>query len=677
MNTLMKFLLGAFICVALSMLYWSSLLIEERLKNIDKEISELKKGLKVLSKPKEQESNTKKITLGIPRDHIRADLPNLLKSDPYYEEILPKMLGSHFKPLGTRREAIVGRPQHLHPFNSFKDFASMISSCTGSLAKLHFGKYEIFAPYLALKIEKRVQEENDDAFEYWIHLRDDVFWEPLSEAHFSEDLKLSAHFLKRHPVTSHDYKFYFDAIMNPYVSEAKGAALRRAYADIESFNIIDDLTLVIRWKRDPQHKKIKYNAFNLTCALQPLPCFVFKYFADGKKIIEDDSAENIYRIHSIWAQNFSNHFAKNVIVSCGAECFAGMSEEGIRFVRNPNFFDPYASLSEEYYYVFKESPDAMWQDFKAEKIDFCLLSPHQWSDCQRFFNSNLYQEQSKKGMQIKDLKYVDPSYFYIGWNQKRSFFENKKMRQALSLLIDRKRIIDQNLNEMGIMISGPFAPYSPSSDPELEPWPYDPDKAVAFMEEEGWYDLDGDGVREKLIGEERIPFRFTLLYYVKNSSAKLICEYVSTSLKQYGIDCRLFGVDLPDLSRHFEDKSFDALLMGWSLGAPPEDPEQLWHSSLALEKGSSNAIGFCNKEVDEIIDKLHYEYDKKEREALYHRFHHIIHDEAPYTFLYAPKRRLLYREYVHNLFIPSEKKDIIPGAEIPDPQFNVIWVNHH
>jgi peptide/nickel transport system substrate-binding protein len=110
----------------------------------------------------------------------------------------------------------------------------------------------------------------------------------------------------------------------------------------------------------------------------------------------------------------------------------------------------------------------------------------------------------------------------------------------------------------------------------------------------------------------------------------------------------------------------------WGLGSPPEDPQQLWLSSLSKVKGSSNAIGFENAQVDEIIQKLKMEYDEKERIKLYHQFDKIIHDEAPYTFLFTPKTSLLYRQYVENVFIPADRQDILPGADVQEPDSS-IW----
>ena len=110
------------------------------------------------------------------------------------------------------------------------------------------------------------------------------------------------------------------------------------------------------------------------------------------------------------------------------------------------------------------------------------------------------------------------------------------------------------------------------------------------------------------------------------------------------------------------------------LRKPPENPSQLWSSTGAKEKGSSNAIGFSNSEIDTLIKALDFEYDIEKRNALYHRFDQILYDEQPYTFLYSPKSSLLYREYVQNLFIPAERQDLVPGANITSPQMGAVWL---
>ena len=58
--------------------------------------------------------------------------------------------------------------------------------------------------------------------------------------------------------------------------------------------------------------------------------------------------------------------------------------------------------------------------------------------------------------------------------------------------------------------------------------------------------------------------------------------------------------------------------------------------SYAKQPGSSNHIGFVNRQADELIEKIRVCFDSKERNRLYHQFHRLIHDEAPYLFLFSP-----------------------------------------
>jgi peptide/nickel transport system substrate-binding protein len=469
-------------------------------------------------------------------------------------------------------------------------------------------------------------------------------------------------------------------MMNPYVQEPGAVSLRTYYEGMEQLRIVDPYTFVVRWKsksfknaQGKDEKKIKYIAQQFTGGLRPLASFVYKYFADGSKIVADDSAPETYRTNSVWAQNFAEHWANNIIVSCGPWVFDGMTDRQISFKRNDGFYERLSALTAGVDSEFKDSPDNMWQAFKSNRLDSFTLQPSQLAEYEEFIQSDDYKKQAAQGAAVHRLDFVARSYNYIGWNSVRPFFRNAKVRRALTMAIDRRRIIKENLNGLGIETTGTFYRYSPAYDTSITPWPFDPLMAKRMLEEEGWYDSDGDGIIDKEVDGKRVPFRFMLTYYVKNPTVKSICEYVSTTLKEIGIDARLNGVDIADLSASFDDKDFDAICLGWALGTPPEDPRQLWYSSGAKEKGSSNAVGFANAEADKIIDALDYEYDHDKRLALYHKFDAILHEEQPYTFLYTPKTAFIYREYLKNVFIPADRQDLVPGANVAEPDSSIFW----
>jgi peptide/nickel transport system substrate-binding protein len=681
-----KGLFGILILMWAGMHYWSSLLQEHDLKELLQEMKELREetiSLQIkLSRDLQVMHARAQPASSIETSLVDPLYPSLLTIDTYHQITLPTLLTQDFRPQGLLKRAIIGKPENLHPFNNFKDVQEMYRMCIPPVAELKTGCYETLSPCLGVKIEARPCLDHPELQEYWVFLRDDVYWSPLQQAHFPDSIELASHFLQKHRVTAHDFKFCYDAIMNPYIHEAKAASLRTYYDDIESLTVVNATTFVVRWKAQPVMddegitvQKAKYTSLGLTGSLQPLPCFVYQYFADGGKIIDETEDPDIYRKNSVWAQNFEHHWAKNVIVSCGPYLFSGMSDESIAFKRNPYYFDPFGVLIEGVKFTFKESADAVWQDFKGGKIDICTLSPTQLKELDSFLASEEYRAQQSQGQEIQILDYIDLSYFYIGWNLAKPFFADEKVRKALTLAIDRERIIEQNLNLMAMQITGPFFLSSAAYDTSISPYPYQPEEARRLLEEAGWIDLDGDGIRDKIVNGQKTALRFKLYYFVKSLSTKVIAEYITTTLRNIGVHCELCGLDIADLSRQFDDKDFDAIFMGWKLGTPPEDPRQLWHSAGAYEKGSSNAIGFANSLIDSIIEKLNYEYDKPKRIALYHQFHQIIHAEVPYTFLYTPKVRLLYRSYIHNLFIPKESQETIPEADSSEPYLQSIWLS--
>ena len=706
---ILRYILSFALLAFMAMLYWSSVLIEGDLKELRSDLTELKNDifelrnetqiankevLEVLVDDQDRQTELFKILLthGAPKDLTSLDiapvrkekkvsgledtsLPNMFGKDLFYEKTLPKLLGKGFRPTGVRHGFAVNKPENLHPFSGWRDVGLWQDLCIPNVGTMQFGKYETFAPGLAYRVEERKMKESDIP-EFWVFLRDNVYWQPLVQSHFPEDVQLAPHFLRKHQVTAHDIKFWYDALMNPYNQEGGAVALRTYLTDIDEIEVLNDLTFVVRWKTQDVNgrKRVKYSARNWTRALQPLPRFVYQYFPDGSKIVEDDSDANTYRTNSVWAQNFAEHWAKNVIVGCGGYFFDGMTDKQIRFKRNPGHYKPLEVLVEANEYEIKESAESAWQGFKAGKIDTYLLRSDQLVELEEFLLSDAYRQQESQGLKIHRLEYLSRMYSYIGWNQERPFFASTKVRRAMTMAIDRRRIIQQNLNGLGVEITGSFFYNSPSYDKSIEPWPFDPQEAKRLLEEEGWFDSDGDGIVDKEINGQRVPFKFTLTYYVKRPQTKAICEYIATALKEIGVSCQLNGVDIADLSAAFEDRSFDAIAMGWALGAPPEDPKQLWHSSGAKEKGSSNAVGFVNEEADAIIEKLQYEYNREERIKLYHRFHRILHDEQPYTFLYDPKSVMLYRDYVQNVFIPAERQDLIPGADVATPDSSVTWL---
>lgn len=683
--SLFRIVIGLCFLLLLSLLYYSALVTEKKVQAVQDSLDQISIDVQQLRSHLVHRSlSMGATTQQQPLSLADPSLPNLLASDSFFQKILPGLLPVGFFPKGHLRRGEMGRPDDLHPFSGWAFVGEAYSYCGLTVAGMEFGKYGTMAPAMALKMEER-SIPGTNRTEYWIHLRDDVYWQPLQARFFPDNFELAPQFFQRHRVTAADFKFWWDALMNPHVQESGAAALRNYLGDIEEIRVINETTFVVRWKGeevvDPvtgeSRHLVKYLARSLTGSLHPLPRWLYQHFSDGQKIIDDAGDPEAYRTNSVWAQNFSHHWAKRIVPSCGAWIFDGFTDREISFRRNPDHFDPYTALTESIHILFRESPASIWQDFKGGEIDTwdSGANPDKLVELEEFLDSPSYRLQEEKGASIHRLDYLSRTYTYIGWNMARPLFSSRNTRLAMTLAIDRERIIDRYLNRMGMQLTGPFFPGDLESDSSIAPYPYDPLEAKRLLESEGWYDSDGDGIRDKLVDGVRTKFSFRLTYYVKSVTGRAICDHMATALREIGVECLPSGVDVADLSAAFEGKEFDAIYMGWALGSPPSEPKQLWHSSGAKEKGSSNAVGFANAEVDSAIAELQYAHDPDRRRELYHKIHRVIYEEQPYTFLVVPKVALLYRGYLHDLFIPAERQDLVPGADVTQPSLTVTWID--
>ena len=98
------------------------------------------------------------------------------------------------------------------------------------------------------------------------------------------------------------------------------------------------------------------------------------------------------------------------------------------------------------------------------------------------------------------FEYQNPigGYRYVGWNQlkdgKPTFFADVRVRRAMTMLLDRKRMIEQLMLGYAVESSGPFNPLSKQFNSDVKPWPYDPKAAAELLKAAGFADRDGSGV---------------------------------------------------------------------------------------------------------------------------------------------------------------------------------------
>lgn len=302
----------------------------------------------------------------------------------------------------------------------------------------------------------------------------------------------------------------------------------------------------------------------------------------------------------------------------------------ISFARNDNYWNSDSTYikgySEEGAYLDKvivkviTDATARLTALKAGEIDFIP----RMRAVQYFTQTNTPDFLEK----FQKVSYVVPAYSYIGWNNDKPYFSDKRVRQAMTMLIDRDSYNKYVAYGLGIPTVGPFYIYGEQYNHDIERWPYDPIRAVELIEEAGWIDHDGDGIRDK----DGVPFNFTFSVSAGSTSSKYMALMLKEDLRKVGIIVNIRQLEWSVYVENLRDRQFDVVSLLW-IGGLESDPYQIWHSDNIGDRGS-NYIGFRNAEADSLIETARFEMDKEKRNAMYFRLQEIFHEEQPYTFMF-------------------------------------------
>ncbi len=216
-----------------------------------------------------------------------------------------------------------------------------------------------------------------------------------------------------------------------------------------------------------------------------------------------------------------------------------------------------------------------------------------------------------------------------------------KVRQAINVAIDKQQIVEAFLFGQGKLINSPI-PIGWAADDTIPLSEYDPVLANELLDQAGWVDTDGDGIREK--GEELL--QLTIMSTSGNSLRERIEQVLQSYFKAVGIDLQINNVASSVLFGSWADDSpratgnFDILL--YATG-PKIDPDahlfSYFHSSQipADENGGkgANYSHYSNPEVDAALDAARSNPDLDTRRAEYNNVAGLIAEDLPHIMLYA------------------------------------------
>lgn len=216
-------------------------------------------------------------------------------------------------------------------------------------------------------------------------------------------------------------------------------------------------------------------------------------------------------------------------------------------------------------------------------------------------------------------------------------FGDVRVRKAVALGINVQDMIDAMGPDGGTPLVGAVSPISWAYHNELPRYEYDPEGAMALLEEAGWVDSDGDGIREK----DGVPLAFTISYSSILQMFETETLLIQDQLNQIGFDVSVEHYEWGNyLEEVYYGQKYDATPMTNSDGAAaePNTFTGLLLSRTDTPGTGGNITSYINPEIDALIDQARSVpgCDPAERTALYHQIQEIAHEDVAYVWLFVP-----------------------------------------
>jgi peptide/nickel transport system substrate-binding protein len=436
-------------------------------------------------------------------------------------------------------------------------------------------------------------ERSADGRTYTFYLRKDVTWHPRE----GEQLK---------PFTAEDVVFTYRIMMHPRTI----TPLKVRYEFIENVEKVDDYTVKFTLKRP---------------ILNALAKFSFK-------IIPKHGPSNpVYLTRD-------DQFVQNPI-GTGPYILKNITaDREIILVANDNYFKGRPHIDK---FVAKPFADQniMTQALMFNAIDMIVLvNPR-----------DIPEIQGDKRFILQPYNAL--SYSFFGYNMRNPLLADKRVRQAFTYAVNRQEMLDSFFNGQGTIISGPFAPGSWAYNLDVQPLPYDPQKAMALLQEAG-FTRSADGFMQK--DGKKLSLTLKVPIEKESEAVKRVVLAFKNYLKNIGVDVNVEFKEWQSWKEDvFVEHDFDIIFASWVFD-DSADISSLFHSG-EIGPWKNNFGGYSNPEVDSLINESKLTLDYEKRRTINRKLHAILADENPYTFLWTLTNYAAYNKKERHVAIHPYK----------------------
>ena len=279
----------------------------------------------------------------------------------------------------------------------------------------------------------------------------------------------------------------------------------------------------------------------------------------------------------------------------------------VRYKANPTYYRGAAKIDD---LVFAITPDSSVRLQKL-KANECQVMP---------YPNPADRDAIKADKSLKLLEQPGMNIGYLAFQTQKKPFDDKRVRQAVNMAVNKKAIIDAVYLGAGVVAKNPIPPVLWSYNDSVQDYPYDPEKAKKLLAEAGY----PNGFETDLWA---MPVQRPY-----NPNARRIAELMQADLAKVGIKAEIKSYEWGEYRKRAQNGEHQMVQLGWT--GDNGDPDNFLHVLLGCDSAKangSNVAKWCFKPFDDLIIEAEHITDIKKRTDLYKKAQVIFKEEAPWV----------------------------------------------
>lgn len=289
----------------------------------------------------------------------------------------------------------------------------------------------------------------------------------------------------------------------------------------------------------------------------------------------------------------------------------------LRMVANPHYWRGPPKLKEVDYTVIPDD-NTMLTQMQSHAVDLWYLAP-----------STLYHDETTiSGARVVLTPFTQ--YSRIGFNVSHPNLADVAVRRAIAMATDRKRLIDTVTYGVNLLGEGDQPKFLWAYDPSLRSWPYDPARANALLDSDGWK-RGADGIRVK----DGRRLRLEIANIAGSATGARMALLMQAAWRQIGIEAEIKNYASSLMLAGYnaggilQTGKFDVEFSSWVNGIDPDDSTNVMCNQ--MPPAGQNTYRFCNRTVDAQERIALSSYDQATRKRAYAKIQEILVDQVPFV----------------------------------------------